>query len=225
MVSTVRHSMVTGKGIVFNESKTVKRYCKGIGIEFGAAAHNPFGLENCINVAPIEDFELFKDEQVQWCGHYAHIDIIGDADNLPFKDHSFDYIVSSHVIEHMPNIIAAFKEWNRILKFNGTIAIIFPKRDALPEDKNREITSIDHFFGDYKNAIDVNSHDGVRRGHYHIFTLQSMLELIYKADLNWKILEAEETDDKVGNGHMIVVCHDVGLLSKIKRQIKKMVCR
>ena len=47
-----------------------------------------------------------------------------------------------------------------------------------------------------------------RGGHYHVFTLESMIELITwcndNLDLNWRVLRTEETDSKVGNGHTLV---------------------
>ena len=42
--------------------------------------------------------------------------IIGDAERLPFKDQSFDYVICSHVIEHIPGVEAAFGELMRVAK-------------------------------------------------------------------------------------------------------------
>jgi len=38
------------------------------------------------------------------------------GDELPFKDSSLDYVLSSHVIEHFFNPIKALLEWNRVIK-------------------------------------------------------------------------------------------------------------
>ena len=35
--------------------------------------------------------------------------IIGDAEKLPFKDKSFDYVICSHLVEHIPNVEQALK--------------------------------------------------------------------------------------------------------------------
>ena len=206
-VRTAKHPTLKGRGTVFKKSKVAKRYCRGYGIELGASAHNPFGLANCINVAPADEFDFYKDEQGSLCGRYAEIDLVGEAQLIPeIGSHELDYIVSSHVIEHVPDVISAFVEWNRVLKPGGVIVMIFPKKSAL--DHTREVTPISHFMDDYRNKKTVETHSieevGVRRGHYHVFTLASMLELIQSADLDWQILEALETDDKVGNGHMVV---------------------
>ena len=42
--------------------------------------------------------------------------IIGDAQNLPFKDNCFDRVLAIHVLEHLPNLPSAIEETNRVLK-------------------------------------------------------------------------------------------------------------
>ena len=36
------------------------------------------------------------------CGEYAVIDVQAEAHALPFEDSSQDYVISSHVFEHLP---------------------------------------------------------------------------------------------------------------------------
>lgn len=188
----------------FKEMNLAHFYCQGEGVEIGAAAHNSFGLKNCINIAPKEDEEFYKQAQIDMCGEYIQIDAYGDASNLPVEDYSKDYIISSHVVEHIPNLIGAFREWNRVLKKNGIIFMVFPKRDALPSDVGRAVSSLAKFDFAYKNtACDVNVHE-----HVWVFTLESMINLIEhcneKYNLGWEILETEQTDSKAGNGHTVV---------------------
>jgi SAM-dependent methyltransferase len=196
-------------------------YCKGQGIELGAAAYNPFNLKACLNVAPYsdnpndpsyKDFELYRDWQIQKCGRYAPVDLAGDANHIPVPDHSQDYILSSHVVEHLPNLIGAFLSWNRVLKPGGVIFMIFPKRDALENDSKRPVTQLEHFIEDFQSNQSIATHpipEGDRiGGHYHVFTLASMLELIQWCNANvnlaWRVEATEETDSKVGNGHTVV---------------------
>jgi|Deesub1362B_J571_1020462.scaffolds.fasta_scaffold02302_6 ubiquinone/menaquinone biosynthesis C-methylase UbiE len=40
--------------------------------------------------------------------------IIGDGENLPFEDKSFDLVVASHVLEHLPNIEKSLREIKRV---------------------------------------------------------------------------------------------------------------
>lgn len=49
------------------------------------------------------------------------------ADNsLPFRAASFDAIIAQHAIEHLPDVDAALREWKRLLKPNGRIALATP---------------------------------------------------------------------------------------------------
>ncbi len=50
----------------------------------------------------------------------------GDALNMPFKDDTFDQIICSEVMEHVPDPVKACQELTRILKPGGRIAITVP---------------------------------------------------------------------------------------------------
>ncbi len=57
--------------------------------------------------------------------------VAGDATRLPFPDSSFDRIIASEVMEHVPDDVAALDELVRVLRPGGTIAITVPAE--LPE--------------------------------------------------------------------------------------------
>jgi SAM-dependent methyltransferase len=50
----------------------------------------------------------------------------GDGTRLPFADASFDRIIASEVMEHVPDDMAALDELNRVMRPGGTIAITIP---------------------------------------------------------------------------------------------------
>jgi ubiquinone/menaquinone biosynthesis C-methylase UbiE len=52
---------------------------------------------------------------------------IADINKLPFADASFDCIICSEVLEHIPDHKNAIKELDRILKPNGTLAVSVPR--------------------------------------------------------------------------------------------------
>ena len=66
---------------------------------------------------------------------------ISEATELnSIADNSYDFILSSHSLEHTANPIKALKEWVRILKPDGKIVIILPdKRHTF--DHYRKYTS------------------------------------------------------------------------------------
>lgn len=205
----------------FHEMPLAHQWCQGSGIELGAAAHNSFGLPKCLNVAPFgpdeeSDFELYKAGQIQLCGYYAEVDIAATADHMPeIKDDSLDYVLSSHVLEHLPNLIEGLAECNRKLKVGGIFFAIVPLRDALPSDAGRTITPFSHFVEDYEQGVTVDNHidpEGLtqpRRGHYHVFTPDSFDEVVQWCNQNlsgfgWEQVARENQDSKVGNGFTLV---------------------
>jgi SAM-dependent methyltransferase len=55
-----------------------------------------------------------------------HVQVRGDGTRLPFPDASFDKVIASEVLEHVPDDAAAYDELMRILRPGGTIAVTVP---------------------------------------------------------------------------------------------------
>lgn len=51
---------------------------------------------------------------------------IATEGTLPFRDDVFDAIIAQHVLEHLPDADAALREWRRVLKPGGRLAIATP---------------------------------------------------------------------------------------------------
>ncbi len=108
------------------------------GIEIGASTQNSFQLKRAINVD-------FSDEQGgMWqdkgC-EPATVNIVALGDDLPFRNATLDYVLSSHVIEHFFDPVKALKEWHRVVKPGGYIFIIAPHMDRT-FDEFREPTPV-----------------------------------------------------------------------------------
>lgn len=92
--------------------------------------------QSVLHVAP--DFGLYlwlkRQKQVTYQGvdldaaRYRHIDNIKTADltALPFAQDTFDIIICSHVLEHVPDDAAAFAELYRVLKPGGHALLLVP---------------------------------------------------------------------------------------------------
>jgi SAM-dependent methyltransferase len=194
----------------FKQHALAHQWCQGKGIEIGAAAHNPFGLPTR-NVALREPF--YEQAQREMCGEVAPIDIEASAESVPLPDASQDFVISSHVLEHLPDPIRALIEWDRLLRPGGICFIIHPLRNALPGDELRPLTTTAHYLEDFEHARDRLTHplDGVNGGaggHYHVATPDSLGELVEvlnaRSLLAWVQVAREAIDSKVGNGFTLV---------------------
>jgi glycosyltransferase involved in cell wall biosynthesis/SAM-dependent methyltransferase len=198
---------------IFREHALAHQLLDGLeGLEIGAAAHNPFGLR-ARNVALPDANEFYAEHSRQEIIVPAAVDIWAPADNIPVPDRSEDFIISSHLVEHLPNLIEAFVEWDRILRDGGYVFMIVPLKGALSADKSRELTPLSHFVEDYNQKLTLDTHptDGVpgeRAGHYHTFTPDSLLEVVHfmrqKGLCGWALVAREDVDTKVGNGFTLV---------------------
>jgi ubiquinone/menaquinone biosynthesis C-methylase UbiE len=80
--------------------KTLSHICKSaIGIEVADSLYAP------LRVMDIRDY---------------------DGENIPFPDRSFDVIFSSHVLEHIRNEHAVYREMHRVIRPNGVSINIVP---------------------------------------------------------------------------------------------------
>jgi len=108
------------------------------GIEIGASTQNSFFLKRSINVDfSDEQGGLWQDKNCE----PATVNIVAFGDDLPFKDNTLDYVLTSHVIEHFFDPVKAVREWHRIIKPGGYIFIIAPHKDRT-FDKPREVTPV-----------------------------------------------------------------------------------
>jgi SAM-dependent methyltransferase len=67
-------------------------------------------------------------------------------------DASFDFVLSSHCLEHLANPLAALREWRRVTRDSGHLVLILPdpKRTF---DHRRPVTTLAHLKADFANAI------------------------------------------------------------------------
>ena len=76
-----------------------------------------------------------------------------DASNLSqIRDETYDFVMSSHVIEHIANPIRALKEWRRTLKPCGMAIFVVPHRDYT-FDHHRPLTKLQHMIEDFERSV------------------------------------------------------------------------
>lgn len=188
--------------IVFPESLLAHQLLDGLkGLEIGASAHNPFGL-NTRNVGLLIDGYI--QEQRDNCGYAVDINIEAPAHAIPLLDESEDFIISSHVVEHCPDLIRNFLEWFRIIRQGGYLFMIVPHRDASSYDVGRPLTDWPHICEDYRNRVGETSENDPNvyaNIHCHIFAIETLKEFvagIFGDRLT--LVDEQSVDDKVGNG-------------------------
>lgn len=76
-----------------------------------------------------------------------------EATELGVADGSYDFVLSSHMIEHTANPLKALHEWRRILKPGGALVMVAPHKDAT-FDHRRPVTSMDHIIDDFTGGVD-----------------------------------------------------------------------
>jgi hypothetical protein len=62
---------------------------------------------------------------------------------------SYDFILSSHVLEHIANPLLALSEWIRVLKDNGLLVLVVPHK-GFTFDHCRPVTTLQHIIKDFE---------------------------------------------------------------------------
>jgi SAM-dependent methyltransferase len=133
---------------------------------------------------------------------------ICDAVNLSsIQTENYDFVISSHVLEHCANPLHAVSEWLRIIKKNGNLLLVVPDKENT-FDRYRKVTEFGHLLDDFNKGIReddlshldeiLGSHDRTldltcftyeelrRRSidnyknrclHHHVFNLESILKI------------------------------------------------
>ena len=94
----------------FYALKLIQKYQKGIILDCGAGKRNDY-IHNVVN------FEVVN---------YDSTDVLGVAEELPFKDESFDAVFSLNVLEHVKDPFRCAREISRVLKKGGELYCVVP---------------------------------------------------------------------------------------------------
>jgi SAM-dependent methyltransferase len=178
------------------DSALAHRWLDGLsGVEIGGAAHNAFHLDT-VNVDRSRDMAtVYKREELECAGVAMAVDVVAEGDDLPFPDDAFDFVLASHVLEHLPDPIRALEEWERVAR--RYVFVVLPHRDRT-FDRDRPVTPVDEL---------VQRHaDGLRSDedrHWTVWTGESFLALC--EHLAVPVLEFQDPDDKQGNGFAAVL--------------------
>jgi hypothetical protein len=137
------------------------------GIEFGGPTelfwNNQFGMPLYDNVT-LDGGNLISDNHFQHkfsekyeysnkVGLQFDVDCAGDVSKINKK---YDFVVTSHVIEHIANPIKAIKNWSKLLlNSDGYVLSIIPHYSYC-FDRIRPLTTINHLISDFENNVTVS---------------------------------------------------------------------
>jgi SAM-dependent methyltransferase len=174
--------------------RLARRYLDGLeGIEIGGSSQNDFGVD-VINIDRYgegdEHYRFYKQAEIDAWGYGRPVDVVARGDELPFTDKSFDFVVASHVIEHIPDPIAALLEWERVAR--RYLFLVVPHRD-----RNRPLTPLDELIERHESGF-ASDEDK----HWSVWNAETFRELC--EHLGFEALESQDPDTKGGNGFLIL---------------------
>lgn len=132
------------------------------------------------------DFIQLNDNQLRGYNGYSKIDIVSDIENIPVNDNTFDCIICTEVLEHVPEPILAIREMSRILKPGGILLMSAPLGSGLHQEPF-------HFYGGftphfYNKVLNENNLTNIsiepNAGFYSHFS-QELIRFI-RSILPWK---------------------------------------
>jgi SAM-dependent methyltransferase len=145
------------------------RYLVGDGVELGPG-HSPFPIPySGTNVryvdrwVPDTNRELFPELGE---ATFPMPDIVADLDTdrlSALDDESQDFVIASHVLEHLANPLAMLGEIHRVLRSGGIALVLLPDRRRT-FDRDRRPTPVQHLVAEYE--ADVTT---VSEGHIEDF--------------------------------------------------------
>ena len=132
-------------------------FLSGRGVELGPG-HQPFDVPLGLEVRFVdrwladENARLFPEVPER---PFVQPDVMAnfDTDRLgPLRDKSQDFVICSHVLEHLAEPIGFIAEIYRVLRPGGLALITLPDRRCT-FDRNRSPTTLDHLLGEYRAGV------------------------------------------------------------------------
>lgn len=188
------------------------RYLRGDGIEIGAL-HRPLWVPRGTRVRYVDVMgrsELLTALKGTYDDPRSIVetDIVDDGERLDkVADESVDFVIANHVLEHTEDPIAALNTWLRVLRSNGILFLTLPDArytfdvmrprtsvQHVLKDHNRAAGSRDQHYREWARLVEhlaeehvperiVQFYDEKPCLHFHVWELESFLELLHRMRL------------------------------------------
>jgi SAM-dependent methyltransferase len=149
------------KTVVKNPFTLANYFCIGRGVEIGALS-NPFPFARAkvtyADIAGVKTMRAYLDQipiDNLYSGHLVKPGVILKSPRYGFEtvpDNEYDFVYSSHCIEHAPNPLYSIKDQLRIVRPGGVVYGIIPNK-ALTYDKRRKTTPLQTLVYKYENDV------------------------------------------------------------------------
>lgn len=109
---------------------------KGYGLEIGPS-HNPIASKRAGFNVEILDHASAEELREKYRAHPVNIDNIEEVDHvwrgepldqLVGKSAAYDYIIASHVIEHVTDLVAFLQQCEKLLNAEGVLSLVIPDK-------------------------------------------------------------------------------------------------
>ncbi len=169
---TIREKIITGISYILQPQKRelisfAKKLASKTGLEIGGPS-SIFSIKSPLPVylfankidgvnfsnQTVWEGKIFEGESYNYYNSKKGFQYISEASDLSkIESEKYDFLVSSHCLEHAANPIKALKEWNRVLVKNGYFILVLPDKN-FTFDNNRPVASFKHLLQDFENNID-----------------------------------------------------------------------
>jgi SAM-dependent methyltransferase len=111
-------------------------------------------LDNCnFSNATVWEGTLQEGKNFRYGKNKTGFQFIREASDLVnIENEKYDFLLSSHCLEHCANAIQTLKEWKRVVKKDGYLLILVPNKKHTFDHK-RPLTTLQHFIEDENNGI------------------------------------------------------------------------
>ncbi len=198
-----------GKGAPLRwlENKLLARHLRGRGVEIGALWRKFPVRPRATTIWYVDRTrpDVLQREYPEVSQKLIFPDVVADAAQLPFRDGSLDFLIASHVLEHMRFPLSALRHWYGALRSGGFLLLKVPDK-RFTFDVKRQRTPLQHLITEDADPsrFDQRAHfedwvefvTGRARGteklhretdhlmqidysiHYHVWTNEDIRELI-----------------------------------------------
>lgn len=141
----------------------VDRYCRGEGIEIGAAA-SPAIVPPGARVRYVDKYPydvIAADPELAGLRPVTP-DLVTSGDRLEgVPNESQDFVLAFSLLEHVQDPLGAFAAFARVLRPGGVIVCSVPDKTKYRPDRERPLTTLEHLLRDHREGP-----EGAREGHF-----------------------------------------------------------